>query len=425
VWDLSSGECIKTLYGHEYAINCLEITHDGKFLVSASMDKTIKIWNLQNYSCIKPIEGHVGPVVSMKITPDMKFIVSGGGGKYDNTVRIWDIYKSKLPSEEFGIHRNINHIAFNSTAYFVVNSCRKVIQLRDPETGSINFKLTGHKAHIKQLWVNPEGTRIISASLDKTVRIWDTKSKKCTAIIEEHTDGILDMCVSKDQKKLVSCGWDKQIIEWDIEKNRKIRTYNGHNLNVVHTAYFSLDKRLISISSDDIIKIWDTTTGICLNTIQCPLNITTGITLDSKDNLYLGYMDGSIQYHDLQNGELLRLFSGHTALISCLELVEEENMLLSGSKDNTIRQWDLTSGECIKVFTGHQGEVVFIRKIPSQKKIISASRDHTLRVWDLHSGQCISVLTTNLLINFLTTVDENSRFAYGTLQGEFKIVDLK
>ena len=146
VWDLGSGECIKTLYGHEYAINCLEVTHDGKFLISASMDKTIKIWNLNTYSCIKTIEGHIGPVRSLKLTPDMKYIISGGGGKYDNTVRIWDIFKSKLASEEFGLYRNINHLHFNASGNYILNSSRKMLQLRDPETGEIINDLTGHKA---------------------------------------------------------------------------------------------------------------------------------------------------------------------------------------------------------------------------------------------------------------------------------------
>ena len=95
VWDLDSAKCIETLIGHEYAIDCLEITHDGKFLVSASMDKTIKVWDLYSHKCIKTITGHVGPILSLKITPDLKYIISGGGGKYDNTVRVWNIRRSK------------------------------------------------------------------------------------------------------------------------------------------------------------------------------------------------------------------------------------------------------------------------------------------------------------------------------------------
>jgi WD40 repeat protein len=424
LWDLSTGECIRTLYGHEYAINCLDITHDGKFLVSASMDKTIKVWNLNSYTCIKTIEGHIGPVVSMKITPDLKYIISGGGGKYDNTVRIWDIFKSKSPCDEFGLYRNINHIHLSNSGNFILNSCRKVIQLRDSKTGKIKYELAGHEAHIKHIWVNPEGTMIISASLDKTIKIWDPVLLKCTGTLNKHTDGILNISVSVDQKRLLSCGWDSQIIEWDIVSNKIIKIWRGHKNPITHVSYFQNDQKAVSLGSDDSIKVWNTATSECLKTLQYPVKITSRLSLASNQRLYFGDIEGSIHLWDLQLMEAPLKLKGHTELVSCLELADEERCLFSGSKDGTIRQWDLSTCDCIKYLSGHTGEIVFVRKIPGQNKIITASRDHTLRVWDLFSGKCVAILPTNLQINFLTPVQSDGKFAYGTLQGEFKIIDL-
>jgi WD40 repeat protein len=425
VWDLISGQCIKTLYGHEYAINCLETTDDGKFLISASMDKTIKIWNLNTYSCIKTIEGHIGPVRSLKLTPDMKYIISGGGGGYDNTVRIWDIYKSKLPSEKFGLFRNINHINFSFSGKYIVNSSRKLLQLRDPDTGKITNELAGHRDRIRQIRLNRDGSRIISAGLDKTIRIWNPESGKCTDILEGHTDGILDLSVSKDEKKMVSCGWDKQIILWDLKNKKKIISFPGHDNSIVNVAYLNDDERVLSVGSDGVLKLWDSASGTCLDTLQNENQITSEIALDRKNNLYLGYMDGSIQCWDLQKPCKLLKFAGHTGLVSCLELVEEENTLFSGSIDHTIHQWDITTGDCIKEFKGHGEEILFIRKVTGKNLIITASRDYTLRVWDIYSGECIAILSTNLLVTSISPVQKNSRFAFGTLQGEFKIVELK
>jgi WD40 repeat protein len=425
LWELNSGHLLKTLQGHEYPVNCLEVTHDGKFLVSAGTDKTIKVWSLNNYACIKTVEGHVGSIISMKITPDLKYIISGAGGLYnDNTVRIWDIYKSKLPLEEYGLYRNINHLSFLTTGNYILNTTRKVIQLRDPETGRIKRELAGHKAHIKQVVADKEGRRIFSAGLDKTIRIWDIASGKCIANLEGHTDGILDISLSRDQKKLVSCGWDKQIIEWNLESNQKMRSYKGHDTPVIYNSYYTDEKQLLSMSTDNSLKIWDTTSGICLNTLQIPENITSGIIMDSKSHIFLGCMDGSVYHWDVQRKELLMIFTGHSGLVNSIELLDEERTLFSGSSDCTIRQWDLTTGECIRVFIGHLGEVVFIRRIPGQKKILTGSRDHTLRLWDIYSGKCVAVLTTNLQITSLAPVQEDGRFAYGTMQGEFKVVEL-
>lgn len=451
IWDLKSGECIKMLYGHEYAISCLETTHDGKFLVSASMDRTIKVWDLNTYNCVKTIEGHVGPVVSLKITPDMKYIISGGGGLNDNTVRIWDIYKSKMPPEDAPYYRNFNHLHFCQEEGFVVNSCRKIIQIRDLQTGKIKAELSGHKSHIKKIIIDRVGKRIISAGSDKSIRIWDLVTHECKAILQGHADGILDICLSGDQKKLTSCGGDRQVIVWDLEKNEKIRILQGHDSSVIYNTWLDDDKHVISIGADNILKVWNMDTGICLNNIPLPESITLEPVVDNKNRLYLGCTDGSIQYWDLYKPELLfnlkelsnyNKLNGsqkvsryeelkqylqtneHSGLISSLELVEEENILFSGSLDSTIRQWDLKTKTCTKVYSGHSGEVVFIRKVPGYDKIVTASRDHTIRVWDIQSGECLAVLSTNLQINSLTPVEKNGRFAYGTMQGEFKIVQI-
>jgi WD40 repeat protein len=426
VWDLNSGKCLKTMYGHDYAINCLETTHDGRFLISASMDRTIKVWNLKTFTCVKTVEGHVGPVVSLRITPDMKYIISGGGGQNDNTVRIWNIYKSKSPSQEFGLNRNVNHVNFCISGNFILNSTRKVIQLRDLKTGRITGELIGHKAHIKKIIVDDVSQRIISASLDKTIRTWDPQTGKCTCILEGHNEGILDICFSDDRKKLASCGWDKQVIEWDLETNQKIKIYQGHESPVIYNSFFRDGRQLLSLSTDDTFKVWDRNTGMCLETVQMASNITTRVIPDNKNCLYFGCGDGSVQYWDIYKHEILLQLRGHSGFVSSLELVEEEERtLFSGSSDCTVRQWDLATGECIRVFTGHIGEVVFIRTIPGQKMILTGSRDHTIRLWDIYSGKCVAVLTTNLKINSLTSVQKDGRFAYGTMQGEFKVVELR
>ncbi|MFO7852001.1 MAG: TIR domain-containing protein [Bacteroidota bacterium] len=424
IWDLKSGECIKTLYGHEYSVRSLETTHDGKFLVSASLDKTIKVWNLNTYDCVKTIEGHVGPIISLKITPDLKYLISGGGGHNDNTVRIWDIYKSKMPPEDTSYYRNFNHLHICQEGGFVVNSCRKIIQIRDLQNGRIKAELSGHKSHIKKLIVDKTGKRIISSSSDKSIRIWDLIKHECKAVLEGHTEGILDICLSGDRKKLVSCGLDRQLIEWDLEKNEKIRIFQGHDCSVIYNTWMDNDKYVISIGADNILKVWNMDTGICLNNISLPESITLEPLVDNKNHLFLGCTDGSVQYWDIHNPELLFSLKGHTGLISSLELVEEENLLFSGSPDCTIRQWDLTTKTCTRVFSGHSGEVVFIRKVPGYDKIVTASRDHTISVWDIQSGKCSAVLSTNLQINSLSSVQKNGSFAYGTMEGEFKIVQI-
>ena len=77
-----------TFKGHSKAVNSVSFSPDGKQIVSASGDKTLKVWDAQTGKETLTLEGHSDVVGSVRFSPDGKRIVSGSG---DKTVRIWDI----------------------------------------------------------------------------------------------------------------------------------------------------------------------------------------------------------------------------------------------------------------------------------------------------------------------------------------------
>ena len=76
--------------GHSELVNSVTISPDGKYIVSGSGDKTIKIWDIKTGECLNTLEGHSYWVNSVTISPDGKYIVSGSR---DKTIKIWDIRK--------------------------------------------------------------------------------------------------------------------------------------------------------------------------------------------------------------------------------------------------------------------------------------------------------------------------------------------
>ena len=74
--------------GHSGAIKSVSISLDGKYIVSGSHDKTIKIWDIKTAECLKTLEGHKYSVNSVAISPNGKYIVSGSS---DSTIKIWNI----------------------------------------------------------------------------------------------------------------------------------------------------------------------------------------------------------------------------------------------------------------------------------------------------------------------------------------------
>ena len=83
---LDTGKLVRTLSGHEGAINDIAFSPLGARLVSGSFDKTLRIWNVHSEEAILTLRGHELPVTTVTFSPDCTTIVSGS---FDNTVRIW------------------------------------------------------------------------------------------------------------------------------------------------------------------------------------------------------------------------------------------------------------------------------------------------------------------------------------------------
>ncbi|HEY9608096.1 WD40 repeat domain-containing protein, partial [Allocoleopsis sp.] len=93
LWNLHTGELIRTLQGHSRSINCIAISPDGHIIVSASQDKIIKFWNLHTGELSKTLVGHSGGIVRcLAISPDGRTLVSGSS---DRTIKLWNLHTGK------------------------------------------------------------------------------------------------------------------------------------------------------------------------------------------------------------------------------------------------------------------------------------------------------------------------------------------
>ena len=143
--------------GHKAGINDVIFTRDGKRLVSASDDKTIRVWNVETGRVERVIrgqigEGHGGKIFAAALSPDNRWLAVGGWMKGDD-----------------GNHK---------------------IRILEFRTGEVARLLKGHGNVINALSFFPDGRRLISGSSDKTARIWDVATGKTLHALSGHTDSI-------------------------------------------------------------------------------------------------------------------------------------------------------------------------------------------------------------------------------------------
>jgi WD40 repeat protein len=177
IWDVQGRQPqeAQTFRGHMDWVTSVAFSRDGAYLVSASVDKTIRLWELVNREALLGA-GHSREVLVLAVSPDGKTIASGSG---DRSVRLWD-----------------------------------------PTTGrELGTPLLGHGDKVTALAFAPEGKRLVSAggTEDRTLRIWNTEAHK-----EIRT--IRDPGPANDVPQLIVTPDGKQVIAWVV--NNTIEVYD-------------------------------------------------------------------------------------------------------------------------------------------------------------------------------------------------------
>ena len=284
---------------------------------------------------------------------------------------------------DYGHSDQIMQVAI-SDGKIVSGSLDKTVKIWDINTGELLNTLTGHTNYVYSVAIN-EG-RVVSGSWDKTIKVWDVITGNLLNTLQGHGDFV--RCVAIREEKIVSGSLDKTIKIWDSNTGKLLNTLIGHT-NYVYSVAIS-EGKVVSGSRDKTVKIWDVNTGELLNTLEGHIDSIASVAVrDGK--VVSGSWDKTIKIWDVNTGELLKTLEGHDEYITGVAI--RRGRIISSSVDKSIKVWDITTGRLLCRLEGHFSRVngVTIR----EGKIISCSSDKELKIWSLHTGELLKTLGTN------------------------------
>jgi WD40 repeat protein len=278
------------------------------------------------------------------------------------------------------------------------------------ETSTITHcqKFEGHTNWVWGAIHLPGGQRIITCSLDGSLRVWNVKSGK--QIGDDWRDGDSDVwsiALSPDGKKVVSGSEDGVVRLWDIDTCKVITKWTGHTRLVISVCWSRDGRRVLSGSHDGTARQWDVQS---VETIPEPIEIIASIKTGYEavfavvyspdailiatagvDEPYTGNpVQSSVKIWDAKTGKLVATLKGHTDAVRCLAWTKDGKTLISGSYDHLIRTWDTTNWEQIAVLDEHIQGVIGVVISPNDRILASVSVDNTALLWNLENGQPIS-----------------------------------
>ncbi|CAH2053584.1 unnamed protein product, partial [Thlaspi arvense] len=258
---------------------------------------TLCIWNYQTQTIIKSFEVTELPVRSAKFIPRKQWVVAGADDMY---IRVYN-YNTMDKVKVFEAHSDyIRCVAVHPTLPYVLSSSDDMlIKLWDWENGWACTQIfEGHSHYVMQVVFNPKDTNTFaSASLDRTIKIWNLGSPDPNFTLDAHQKGVncVDYFTGGDKPYLITGSDDHTAKVWDYQTKSCVQTLEGHTHNVSAVCFHPELPIILTGSEDGTVRIWHATTYRLENTLNYGLERVWAIGyIKSSRRVVIGYDEGTI-----------------------------------------------------------------------------------------------------------------------------------
>merc|ERR1719240_1707983 len=262
--------------------------------------------------------------------------------------------------------------------------------------------LSGHSNWVTSLAASFENPNIlISGSRDKSVMVWDLTpggdepgyARKC---LTGHNQAVQDVVTSSDGQFCLSASWDKSMRLWDLNVGQSVRAFVGHTSDVNSVAFSSDNRQIVSGSRDKTIRLWNTLA-------ECKYTITDDAHSDwvsqvrfspsAKQPLIVSCgWDKLVKVWNLNNCKLRYNLAGHTGCLYTVTISPDGSLCASGGKDGTVMLWDVNDGKHLYSLDANAtiNGLVFS---PKNYWLVAAT-DTAIKVWDLENKNVLDELSS-------------------------------
>ena len=447
-WDCTKGEAIRRVEDHNtFPIWVMQVSNDNKFLAVHGSECSITrpdgkhLFDLEDpessstVSCFQFFPDNTR-VVSGNVSGEIKLYGLGQGGFDQKLITKVECDEDRKEVVDLLITPNGKYIiaATNQEAAFVFSTDNLTLVTKLP-----------HITTVDKLAMTVDGSRILTASEDKNVRVWDvTKIGKenQTAHIDKHDDTVSTMTFLHHKDEIITTAYGSQEFKvWNVTTGKLLRSPPIPDKTSCHeVAVTSDDRRLIGaggcrwfvlqlpefkllntfqerfvlpshfvLTPDDrrlvagigqpefSIRIYDVSSGETLRKINLRSTALTMLPNGNFVNQYYQQM-----YDSTGKTKVMQMMNGHTG-----ELVEEfrhgdrvldyaissdYSKLVCGCSDKDIDLWHLDGRSHFATLKGHSGRVLSVCFSPDNHVIASGADDGEVFLWSLDSNEIVHSL---------------------------------
>ncbi|KAG6240866.1 hypothetical protein E4U24_006326 [Claviceps purpurea] len=412
----ANGKHLAQIEGDGELISTLTLTPSASHLIICSRSLSMRIFSLKRSldentieaSLVRTLKPHGTPVVVLAVDRTSTLLATGGT---DGTIKVWDI------AGGYVTHTFRGPSVLISALHFFEVAARSGVQ-----NHARKGKKSAATSHDSDQEADAESEttinfRLASGSQDGKLRVWDLHKRACVANLESHVSDIQKIDYSPEQHALVSASRDKTIIWWDT-KSWKIRKIVPC-LELVETAGFFDEGRLtFSAGANGCLRIWDTDSGKELTPAQSEKSeeegIVAGIHRSGLPFILCVQVDHTLAFYrapsrdaaqTLKAPEPFRRISGtHDEIIDLAYMLPDRSFMALATNSEDVRlisvaqdsqdyqddadeagSWDSKAapyfGQDVALLRGHEDIVISLDVDWSGHWIATGAKDNNARLW--------------------------------------------
>ena len=407
VWDAKTGEVLLTLKGHARGVHSAWFSPDGKRIVTGAAlgvgtdDEPARVWDAETGKEIFTIKGHAGALWCLSCSKDGTRVVTGGG---DKTARVWDAKTGAELLTLKGHTRDVRSAFFSPDGTRIVTaSDDRTVKVWDANTGTEYRPVSVHGT-VYPAFFSPDGARFIALSLDERVKVCDALTGKTVLSLDGHATrkpgdffgsgsfGLKSASYSADGTRIVTASDDKTARVWDAKTGDQLASLKLTGW--ANSAESNSDgTRVVTASEGKVVKVWDTKTNSELFTLSIPSDdpknpATVSFAAFTPDGKRIVTVGNHVRFWDALTGDELLVLEKRTAsFVRWVAFSPDGTRMITAGGEQTPKVWDVATGTVLLTLKGHMGGVTSAFFHPDGTRIVTAGHNNnTATVWDAKTG---------------------------------------
>jgi WD40 repeat protein/serine/threonine protein kinase/lipopolysaccharide biosynthesis regulator YciM len=394
---------IFTLYGHSGPVTSVAFSPEGTRIVTGGGDQSTpfeaKVWDARTGLHLFDLQGLPANVrrgwgnvvvVCLAFSPDGKRILSAGGEK---TVRVFDATTGAVQLE---LDKHVGHVccaAFSpdgtqiATAFRVGNFA--LVRLWDARTGKALLDWKAHQYYVERMMFSPDGTRLLTGGGDQAVKVWDVRTGKLllgvNGIMMQYEIG--GLAFSPDGKRILAGGNDGAARVIDARTGALLHKVKGRprvshafssTASGVLSAAFSPDgSRFVTGGSTGGFgtgeaSIRDARTGAELLELKGHTGIVMSVAFSPDgERIITGSTDGTAKVWDARTGTPRLELAGTKSAVASAAFSPDGAWMVTGGGDGATKVWDARTGIPRLALKGIEGRVLSVAVSKDGKRIVT------------------------------------------------------